>query len=79
MDIKADATLDCVGTYCPMPVVKTTLALEEMKPGQVLELVADDPGVKQDIPNWCKMTGNEFLGMEEQGSEVKLYVRKKKE
>lgn len=75
--MKADATLDCVGLYCPMPIVKTSLKLEEMKLGEVLEVIADDPGIKQDMPSWCKMTGHEFLGMEEQGKEVKVYVRKK--
>jgi len=40
-------------------------------------VVADDKGIKQDMPAWCKATGHEFLGIEEKGAEIKVYVRKK--
>jgi len=74
--MKADKTLDCVGLYCPMPIVKTSEKLRELKPGEVLEVIADDKGIKQDMPAWCRATGHEFLGMEEAGSEIKVYVKK---
>jgi TusA-related sulfurtransferase len=74
--VKADATLDCVGLYCPMPIVKTAQKIKEMKAGQVLEVLADDKGIKQDMPAWCRTTGNECLGIEEAGGEIKVYVRK---
>jgi tRNA 2-thiouridine synthesizing protein A len=48
-----------------------------MKPGEVLEVTADDPGIKYDMPAWCKSTGNEFLGVEESAGEYKAYVRKR--
>jgi len=38
--------------------------------------VADDTGIKQDMPAWCKVTGHEYLGMEEAGREIKVYVKK---
>ena len=75
--MKADETLDCVGLYCPMPIVKTNQKIKELKPGQVLEVIADDKGIKQDMPAWCKATGNEFLGLEEQDGEYRAYVRKR--
>ena len=74
--MKADQTLDCVGLYCPMPIVKTAEKFKELKPGEVLEVVADDKGIKQDMPAWCKATGHEFLGMEEEHGEIKVYVKK---
>jgi tRNA 2-thiouridine synthesizing protein A len=74
--MKADETLDCVGLYCPMPIVHTAKKIKEMKPGQVLEVLADDKGIKEDMPNWCKMTGNEFLGVEEDGGVYHAFVRK---
>ena len=74
--MKADSSLDCVGLYCPMPIVKTAQKIKELKTGQVLEVVADDKGIKQDIPAWCKATGHEFLGVEEEGGEIKVYVKK---
>jgi tRNA 2-thiouridine synthesizing protein A len=77
--MKADKTLDCVGLYCPMPIVKTSQEIKKMKVGEVLEVVADDKGIKLDMPAWCKTTGNECLGMDEQGSEIKVYVKKTKE
>ena len=74
--MKADHTLDCVGLYCPMPIVKTAEKFKELKPGEVLEVVADDKGIKQDMPAWCKTTGNECLGVEEAGGEIRVYVKK---
>ena len=76
--MEADRTLDCMGLYCPMPIVKTAQAIKELAPGQVLEVVADDVGIKSDMPAWAKKTGNEFLGVEEAGGEIKVYVRKGK-
>ena len=74
--MKADHSLDCVGLYCPMPIVKTSQKIKDLKKGEVLEVIADDKGIKQDMPAWCKSTGNEFLGVEEQGGEIKVYVKK---
>jgi tRNA 2-thiouridine synthesizing protein A len=74
--MKADKSLDCVGLYCPMPIVKTAAVMKEMKAGEVLEVKADDKGIKQDMPAWCQATGNEFLGTEEEGGEIRVYVRK---
>ncbi len=75
--MNSDATLDCVGLYCPMPIAKTAVKIKQMQVGQVLEIIADDKGIKLDMPAWCKTTGHEFLGMEERGSEIHLWVRKK--
>ena len=76
--MKADATLDCVGLYCPMPIANTAKKLKELEVGQVLEVLADDEGIKEDMPAWCKTTGNEFVGLEEEGGEYKVYVKKSK-
>jgi len=74
--MKADQTLDCVGLYCPMPIVKTAERFKELKPGEVLEVVADDKGIIQDMPAWCEATLNEYLGVEEEGGEIRVYVKK---
>jgi tRNA 2-thiouridine synthesizing protein A len=76
--MKSDRSLDCVGLYCPMPIVKTSQIINQMKVGEILEIVADDKGIKQDMPAWCKTTGNECLGIEEQADEIKVYVKKTK-
>lgn len=74
--MKADQSLDCVGLYCPMPIVKTAEKIKQLKRGEVLEVIADDKGIKQDMPAWCKATGHECLGMEVKGGEFRVYVRK---
>ena len=74
--MKADYSLDCIGLYCPIPIVKTAEKIKELKQGEILEVVADDIGIKQDMPAWCRATGNEFLGIEEEAGEYKVYVKK---
>lgn len=77
--MKADATLDCTGLYCPMPIIETTDKIRELEIGQVLEVLADDKGIKTDMPAWCESTGNEFLSIEAEDGEYKVYVRKRAE
>ncbi|MHB8894415.1 MAG: sulfurtransferase TusA family protein [Candidatus Geothermincolia bacterium] len=74
--MKADKTIDCLGLYCPMPIVKTAQAIKDLEPGQVLEVLADDIGIKSDMPAWAEKTGNEFLGIEESDGEIRVFVRK---
>ena len=76
--MKADHVLDCVGLYCPMPIYETSKKIKELQQGEVLEVIADDKGIKKDMPAWCETTGNEFLGIEEKGGEYKVYVKKTK-
>lgn len=74
--MESDRTLDCIGLYCPMPIVKTSQEIEGMPEGEILEIVADDEGIRSDMPAWCKKTGHEYLGLEENGGEIKVYIRK---
>ncbi|MCH8864523.1 MAG: sulfurtransferase TusA family protein [Chloroflexi bacterium] len=74
--MKADQTLDCIGLYCPMPIVKTAQKIKDLKTGDVLEILSDDIGIKLDMPAWCDSTGHEYLGTEEAGTEIKVYVKK---
>jgi len=76
--MKADATLDCIGLYCPVPIYNTANKLKELELGQVLEILADDEGIKEDMPAWCRTTGNELLGIEEEAGQYKAYVKKSK-
>ena len=73
---KADATLDCFGVLCPMPIIQTARKMKELRPGQVLEVIATDRGIRDDMPAWCRTTGQEFLGMEEDGELIRVYVKK---
>jgi TusA-related sulfurtransferase len=53
--------------------------MRELEIGQVLEVLADDKGIKTDMPAWCESTGNELVGIEEKDGEYKVYVRKRVE
>lgn len=82
MAIKCDIQLDTLGLFCPMPIIKTSKKIKELRVGQVLEVISDDEGIKKDMPAWCETIGHEFLGLEEElngGSmHYKAYVRKTK-
>jgi TusA-related sulfurtransferase len=75
--MEADETLDCVGLYCPMPIVKTSQRIKELDGGEVLEVISDDKGIKSDMPAWASKTGHELLGIEEKDGEFHVFVRKK--
>jgi tRNA 2-thiouridine synthesizing protein A len=76
--IKEDQVLDCSGMLCPMPVVKTFKAIKAMEIGQVLKMVATDPGAPPDMEAWSRQTGNELLrSMQEDGKFI-FYIRRNK-
>jgi len=75
----ADETLDCYGLLCPMPIIQTAKKIKGMQRGQVLEVVSTDAGIKEDMPAWCRQTGQEYLGAEEEGDTYKVYVKKIKD
>ena len=77
--MQADETLDCYGLLCPMPIIQTAKKIKELEIGQILEVVSTDEGIKEDMPAWCRQTGQEFLGLEEDGDIYKVYVKKVKE
>ena len=59
-----------------MPLYHTANKLKELEVGQVLEVLADNEGMKEDMPAWCKATGNEISGIEEEAGQYRVYVRK---
>jgi len=77
VDLQKDATLDAKGLMCPMPIVQLAKKIKEMKSGQILELVADDIGAKEDVPAWCSRTGNQLVGTEEEGKILRFYIKTK--
>jgi len=56
-----NATLDAKGLSCPLPVVKARLEIDKLNSGDVLEVLATDPGSVADFENWTKMSGHELL------------------
>ena len=76
MAVAPDKTLDCLGLYCPMPVLKTRDAIRALYPGQVLELLSDDPGSEPDVKTWTARTGHELVQVERRGAVFRFLIRK---
>ncbi|MBI4667819.1 MAG: sulfurtransferase TusA family protein, partial [Elusimicrobia bacterium] len=68
--------LDCVGLFCPMPIMKTKQELDAMKSGEILEILADDPAFEKDLPAWCRASGQQFMKIVKEGPLLKGYVRR---
>ena len=77
--MKADVKLDCFGLLCPMPIIQTAKKIKEINVGEVLEVTSTDKGIKEDMPAWCRQTGQEYLGLEEEGDIIRVYLRKLKD
>ncbi len=75
-EVTEDRVLDMRGFQCPIPVVKTNLAIKEMADGEVLKVLATDKGALSDFPAWAEDTGNRLLSSGEQGDALVFYIRK---
>jgi tRNA 2-thiouridine synthesizing protein A len=75
-EIPVTEVLDTFGLLCPMPIIKTAARMKQMKIGDVLKILSDDPGVKEDMPAWCTTSGNQLLALEEIDNEFHCYVKK---
>ncbi len=69
-------TLDVKGKACPIPVVKTAKLMKEMGSGEVLEVLATDPGVEPDMHAWARQTGNELISIDKDGGAFRVLLRK---
>lgn len=74
--VKPDQVLDCRGLLCPLPVIKTTNAIKTLAVGQVLEMLATDPGAKPDMLAWSKQTGHELLEIREEDGIYRFLIRR---
>ncbi|MEW5989374.1 MAG: sulfurtransferase TusA family protein [Chloroflexota bacterium] len=76
--LQADKTLDCSGLLCPLPVIKTSKAIKEIAVGQVLKMIATDPGSPPDMEAWSRQTGHELLDSHQEDSHYIFYFRRVK-
>ena len=77
-EIDADAELDCVGYFCPMPIAMTKEEIDKIEIGQVLKVEADDPAAEEDIKRWAKRTGHEILKFEKEGTIITFFIKRMK-
>jgi tRNA 2-thiouridine synthesizing protein A len=69
-------TLDCVGLFCPMPILKTREVIQGMTVGELLEMLSDDPASEADMKSWSARTGHELVGIDKHGAVFRFLVRK---
>jgi len=74
--IKADKVMDLKGLPCPMPIVKISKGIKDVEVGQVVEAVTTDPGALADFPAWARTSGNEILKTEQDGGEIRFFVKR---
>ena len=72
-----DKELDARGLNCPLPILRTKKALTDMVSGQVLKIMATDPGAMKDFQAFCKQTGNALLASDTTADEFIFFMRKK--
>lgn len=75
-DIVPDAELDCVGLFCPMPIMKTKQAIDNLEAGQILMVEADDSAYERDLEVWARNMGHEIVKFEKEGAMMTAYIRK---
>ncbi|MFH1958006.1 MAG: sulfurtransferase TusA family protein [bacterium] len=78
-DMKIDGKLDLRGVICPMNFVKTKLKLEEMQPGQILEVILDDGEPVRNVPRSVKEEGHKIVKVERLENAFKLLIKKSTE
>ena len=72
-----DKELDARGLNCPLPILRAKKALNDMQSGQVLKIVATDPGSVKDFQAFAKQTGNDLLSQAEANKEFTFFLKRK--
>ncbi len=75
--IRFDRELDARGLNCPLPILRTKKSLNDMSSGQVLRILATDPGSVRDFQAFSKQTGHELMAQSEERGEYLFYLRKR--
>ena len=77
MTMEFDRELDVKGLNCPLPIQRTKKTLAEMESGQILRVLATDPGSLKDFPAFPKQTGNELLEQKEENRVFEYFLKRK--
>ena len=71
-----DLELDARGLNCPLPILRARKSIQTLSPGQVLHIIATDPGSVKDFEAFCKQTGNELLSSGEEDGKFTFMIKK---
>ncbi len=69
-------TVDARGQSCPGPLVSLAKALKDAQRGDLLELLATDPGSRSDVPSWAELSGNQLVERSEAEGVFRYVIRK---
>jgi len=69
-------TLDAIGLLCPEPLFQARTAIDALEPGQVLEVLADDPAAEEDLTRFAKRAGHEMVAVEDEGDYKRFLIRR---
>ncbi|HSS51701.1 MAG TPA: sulfurtransferase TusA family protein [Thermoanaerobaculia bacterium] len=58
--------LDVTGTLCPLPILLAAREMRKLQTGELLEILGDDPGIREDMPVWCERAGHRLLELREE-------------
>jgi len=75
--VNFDRELDARGLSCPLPILKTKKTLNELASGQVLKVIATDPGSIKDMQAFANQTGNELLSSTQESKDYVFFLKKK--
>lgn len=74
--IQADTEVDARGLNCPMPILRAKKGIRELQAGQIMHVIATDPGAANDFPLFCRQSGNELIESSTSNGEHHFYIRK---
>jgi tRNA 2-thiouridine synthesizing protein A len=74
--INANKIVDARGTACPGPLLAAKKAIGDIESSEIMEILSSDEGTKHDIPRWCEKMEHEFLGVVDEDSYSRLFLRK---
>jgi TusA-related sulfurtransferase len=77
MSLEFDIELDTCGLNCPLPILKAKKSLTNMNPGQVLKVLATDPGALRDFEAFARQTGNELLAQQTEGDRFLIWMKRR--
>ena len=75
-EIEVATEVDAQGLDCPMPLLKMKLALNQLQSGQVVKLLATDPGSVKDIGSFCELSGNDLLKFTQSDGRYAYWIEK---
>lgn len=75
--LEITAHVDARGLSCPMPIVKTAQAVKPLQGGELVEVLATDPGAQRDFVAWCRSTGHELVEQTTDGPTFRFVIRRK--